>query len=82
MTTKVSQKIPAPRRKKMSNGMIVAVLAAALVLLFFLSLCIGRYGIPPGQLLEIIAANFGELRLAAPPKPLSFMCAFRVFWRP
>jgi len=56
MTTKVSQKIPAPRRKKMSNGMIVAVLAAALVLLFFLSLCIGRYGIPLRQLPEIIMA--------------------------
>lgn len=40
----------------MSNGMIVAVLAAALVLLFFLSLCVGRYEIPLRQLVEIIAA--------------------------
>ncbi|HPO06979.1 MAG TPA: iron ABC transporter permease [Candidatus Pacearchaeota archaeon] len=72
MTTKVSQKIPAPRRKKMSNGMIVAVLAAALVLLFFLSLCIGRYGIPPGQLLEIIAANFGGTPLGGTAETVIF----------
>lgn len=56
MTAKTSQKIPAPKRKKMSDGKIIAALAAALVLLFLFSLCIGRYEIPLRQLPEIIMA--------------------------
>lgn len=43
---------------RQNKNIVIIILAAMLFLLFFLSLCVGRYGISVSQLLEVIKGKF------------------------